>query len=286
MNSCPYCGSAGDYYFNIYTRIYYRCRECYLIYKSIKEDYHQVLATYSSDDYFSRYSCDQTDRKRDKLFDYILDSIEEKKNIGRLLDVGTGCGFFLLAAGKRGWSVKGIEPSTGSTQFACEQNNLDVFNGTLQEYPENDRFDVITFINVLDHSAEPWKEIEKATALLKPGGILYLRFPNGFLHTSLYQLASKLELDDRIRKFLVFHQFSFTPKFIYKLLADSEFSEITILNSPHSEGDPHNLFLSPTFAQYVKRFLYLMAKAIKNLTQGKVLLGTSLEVLATKPKIT
>jgi len=286
MKNCPYCGSTGDYYFNIYTRIYYRCRECDLIYKSIQEDYHQVLATYSRDDYFSRYFCDQTDGRRDKLFNCILDFLEERKNIKSLLDVGTGCGFFMLAARKRGWSAKGIEPSTGSTQFACKQNNLDVFNGTLQEYPENDRFDIITFINVIDHSAEPWKEIEKANNLLKPGGVLYLRFPNGLLHTRIYQLATKFGLAKRISKFLVFHQFPFTTKFIYKLLADSGFSEITILNSPHSEGDPHNLFPDPTFAQYVKRSLYLMAKAIQNLTQGKVLLGTSLEVLATKPKIT
>ena len=190
------------------------------------------------------------------------------------MDVGTGCGFFLVAAQKRGWLVKGVEPSKQSVEVACRQNNLDVFCGTLQEYHGDDQYDVITFIilfliphplaagrfiNVLDHSAEPWKEIKSAQKLLEYRGILYLRFPNGFLHTWVYRIANKLGFANRIHKFLVFHQFSLTPKFIKVLLSDTSFSEITIFNSPPSEGDPYNLFSGPAFAQYVKNALFLIA---------------------------
>ncbi len=282
MENCPYCRKTNDFEFKIFSRIFHRCRECDLIHKSSQENYHEVLTTYSRGSYFNIYSCDQTDKKRDKLYDHILNSIEENKGTGSLLDVGTGCGFFLGAAKKRGWSVKGIEPSKQSAEVACRQNNLDVFCGTLQDYHGDDQFDVITFINVLDHSAEPWKEIELANNLLKPDGILYLRFPNGFLHTHLFQLASKFGLTYRIQKFLVFHQFSFTPKFIKRLLSDAGYSDIIILNSPPSEGDPHNLFPAPALAQYVKRAIYWTARAIQILTSGRVLLGTSLEVMAIK----
>jgi len=284
MKNCPYCESSGDFNFKIFARTFHQCRECGLIYKKNKEDYKIVLATYSSEDYYYRYSCDQTDKNRDNLYDRILASIEENKGTGSLLDVGTGCGFFLVTAQKRGWSVKGIEPSKQSVEVARRQNNIDVYRGTLKEYSVDSQFDVITFINALDHSAEPWKEIERAVDLLKPGGILYLRFPNGYLHTSLYQLASKFGLDDRIRKFLVFHQFSFTPKFINKLLEDSGFSEITVVNSPPSEGDPHNLFFAPTFAKYVKKAIYLTAQVIRLFSCYKIFLGPSLEVMAVKPK--
>lgn len=282
MKSCPYCGSAGHFDFKILSRIYHRCRECDLIFRSIQGNYKEILETYSSGNYFDRYSCDQKGIKREKLFEYILNLIGKNKNNGRLLDVGTGCGFFLHTAQKRGWSVKGIEPSRQSAEFARSQHNLDVFCGTLQEYSGDDQYDVITFINVLDHSAEPWREIKRAVDLLKPGGTLYLRFPNGLLHTGLYKLASKSGFADRISKLLVFHQFSFTSKFIPRLLLDSGFSGITVLNSPSSEGDPHNLFPAPEFAQYVKKFFYLTAKAIHILTLGRLLLGTSLEVIATK----
>ncbi len=142
--------------------------------------------------------------------------------------------------------------------------------------------DVITLINVFDHSAEPWREIELVNELLKPGGVVYLRFPNGFLHTSLYKQAFRLGLADRIRRFLVFHELSFTPKFIKRLLLDVGLSDIVVLNSPASEGDPHNLFPDPSVAQYVKRAIFFIGQTISFISCGKILLGTSLEVIATK----
>jgi len=198
------------------------------------------------------------------------------------IDVITGCGFFLVAAQKRGWEVKGIEPSVQSLEIAREQNKLDVFNGTLREYDGNGQFDVITFINVLEHSAEPWKEIERARSLLKPGGLIFIRFPNGFLHTQIYRLALRLRLGNQVGRFLVFHQFPFTPKFITRLLADQGFSQITIHNSPPSEGDPHRLFFLPALAQFIKRSLHLVARTIEFISRQKILLGISLEVAAVK----
>jgi SAM-dependent methyltransferase len=208
--------------------------------------------------------------------------IEENRVIGRLLDVGTGCGFFLVAAQKRGWEAKGIEPSMQSVEVAQREYGLDVFNGTLREYNGKGQFDVITFNNVLEHSAEPWKELDRARNLLKSGGFIFIRFPNGFLHTQIYRLASKFGLTNLIYEFLVFHQFPFAPKFMKRLLADQDFSQITILNSPPSEGDPHKLFFLPTLAQFIKRSLYLMAKAAELISGRKILLGTSLEVMAVK----
>jgi len=198
------------------------------------------------------------------------------------IDVITGCGFFLVVAKKRGWEVVGVEPSNQSVEVAQRQYGLDVINGTLREYDGNSQFDVITFINVLDHSVEPWKEIDRTNNLLKPEGLIYIRFPNGFLHTRIYRLALKLRLANLARRFLVFHQFCFTPKFIRKFLSDWGFSGINILNSPPSEGDPHKLFYLPTLAQFIKRSFHMMAKAMEVISRRKILLGTSLEVTAFK----
>ncbi len=281
MKSCPYCCSPGDFYFRIFSRIYNRCSGCDLIYKQTQDSYDKILTHYR-EDYFGRYSADQVEGSRNKLFDYVLDLIGERKKIGRLLDVGTGSGFFLVAAQKKGWEVKGIEPSKQSVEKAQRQYGLDVFKGTLREYNGNGQFDVITFINVLEHSAEPWKEIERARSLLKPEGLIFIRFPNGFLHTRIYRLALKCGLANRVHKFLVFHQFCFTPKFIRRFLSDCGFSGIIILNSPPSEGDPAKLFYSYIFAQYIKRSFHLMAKAIEVISGRKILVGTSLEVIAIK----
>jgi len=246
-----------------------------------QDSYDRVLAVYR-ENYFSRYSVDQMEGGRNKLFNHILDLLEEKKKIGKLLDVGTGCGFFLVAAQKRGWGVKGIEPSVQSVEVAQKQYGIDVFNGTLREYDRDGKFDAITFINVLEHSVEPWKEIDRAKNLLKSRGIIFLRFPNGLLHTRIYRLALTYGLANEIQKFLVFHRFSFTPRFIRRLLSDWGFSGITTLSSPPSEGDPNSLLYRPTLAQFTKRSLHLMAKAVEVISGGKILLSTSFEVSAVK----
>jgi 2-polyprenyl-3-methyl-5-hydroxy-6-metoxy-1,4-benzoquinol methylase len=282
MSSCPYCGRSGVLYFAIYSRRYHRCSVCDLIYRNISDTYGDAMATYR-DNYFSRYSADQLGGQRTKLYGHILDVLAKHRKAGRLLDVGTGCGFFLLAAQMREWEIKGVEPSIQSVEVARRQNNHDVFRGTLQEYDESNRFDVITFINVLDHSALPWFEIRRASQLLRPGGLIYLRFPNGLLHSQIYRLAHKGHFSNSLRRFLVFHVYSFTPKYIRRLLYDHGFVQTTVLNSPPSEDDPHKLFPDPAFATYVKKFIYLIAKCTEITSWGRLLLGTSLEVTAVKP---
>ena len=154
MKKCPYCKAPGNLHFKISSRTYNRCSVCDLIYKESQDSYDKVVAHYRND-YFKRYSADQMGGKRDRLFGRILDLIEKRSGTGSLLDIGAGCGFFLVAARERGWKVKGIEPSVQSVEVAQRRYDLDIYNGTLlQEYDENGKFDVITFINVLDHSAE------------------------------------------------------------------------------------------------------------------------------------
>lgn len=282
MIQCPYCGGSKYLDFKIFHRHVHRCLECDLVYKKIQKDYNTVLETYRSEDYFNTYYYNQTESNRNTLFDHILDTIEKKSVDGRLLDVGTGCGLFLHAARERGWMVKGIEPSYESVKTATNRYDLEIFHGILKEFLDKDLFDVVTFVNVLDHSAEPWNEMKQAYKLLKPGGFIYLRFPNGFLHTGLPRLAAHLGLSDKFQKYFIFHQFSFSSKFIKRLLSDNGFSDVFVSNSILTEGDFYTLFPNPETARFVKYFLYLTAKTIQTVTHGKLLVGSSLQVLAIK----
>lgn len=281
MVTCPYCKNSAVWHFNNHRRAYYRCSECDLIFQLMSKSYDDVVAIYRKD-YFDEYSYDQVEGYRVKLYDHILEIIAQNKKAGMLLDVGTGCGFFLAAAVKRDWKVKGIEPSMQSAEVARRQNNVDIFPGTLREYEEKGQFDAITFINVLDHSAMPWLEIDMAKNLLRPGGLIYLRFPNGFLHSGVYRMACKYGLQNSIRKFLVFHKYSFTSKYMQRLLQDQGFIKTTFFNSPPVQGDPYKIFPHPTLSTYVKRLVHLLANSGQVLSGGQFLLGSSLEVTAVK----
>ncbi len=282
MIQCPYCGGSKNLDFKIFHRHVHRCLECDLVYKNIQKDYNTVLETYRSEDYFNTYYYNQTESNRNTLFDHILDTIEKKSFNGRLLDVGTGCGLFLHAARERGWKVKGIEPSYESVKTATNRYDLEIFHGTLKEFLDKDLFDVVTFVNVLDHSAEPWNEMKQAYKLLKPGGLIYLRFPNGFFHTGLPRLAAHLGLSDKFQKYFIFHEVSFNSKYITRLLSDTGFSDVAVSNSTLSKEDSYTLFPSLETAIFTEFFLYQTAKAIQTVTHGKLLVGSSLQVLAIK----
>lgn len=233
-------------------------------------------------DYHTPYAVDQQTGARRRIYRHVIDRLEVVSPRKKLLDIGTGCGELLTIAIRRGWHAKGIEPSFQSAAIAMDKYGLDVFRGTLQDYNVTDRFGAATLINVLDHSTEPWVEIERLAALLVDKGALYLRFPNGALHAIIYQIGKKLGLSKLINRYLVFHQFAFSPDFIRRLLQDKGFRIIEITNSPLSIGDPHNLFYSKFLMQSLKILISLYASWIGSMTGNKLLLAPSLEVLALK----
>lgn len=284
LKKCPYCGIGGKFHFHVGIRTFYRCPGCGLVFKTKRIDYDR-LALFYRENYAGDYSEDQLAGHRDLLYAGIVERIEKKVRVGKILDVGAGYGYFLCQARKRGWSVTGIEPSRQSAVTAKTESGLEIFNGTLKEWQSGELFDAVTFLNVLEHSAEPWNEIKKAAELLKPGGLICLRFPNAGLHTHIHRIAQKFGLAKTIDRFLVFHEYPLTPKFVARLLSDCGFGQIDLYNSPLSEGDPNRLFTNPGITGIVKKMAYATALGLKTATRGKILASPSLEVTAVLKRI-
>jgi 2-polyprenyl-3-methyl-5-hydroxy-6-metoxy-1,4-benzoquinol methylase len=118
-------------------------------------------------------------KKRYQNFQRGLVNIESKTGVGRLLDVGCGSGAFLSIAKGRGWDVDGIELSPALCQ-ACEDNvNISVTNSSFEEADlPTHYYDAITFWDIIEHVIDPVFCIEKATTLLKPGGVMLFCTPN------------------------------------------------------------------------------------------------------------
>lgn len=94
---------------------------------------------------------------------------------GRLLDVGAQKGEFLWYMRQRGWQVEGVEIDPGVPNPARMTIRYGDF---LVMELEAGAYDVITFWAVLEHVYRPAAFIEKAAALLKPGGRLVLLVTN------------------------------------------------------------------------------------------------------------
>jgi len=108
----------------------------------------------------------------------------------RILDIGSGPGFFLDAGKARGWDVLGFEPSPMAADY-CTRRGLNVINDFFSAASARGQglFDAIALSMVLEHVKDPIGLIGEARQLLAPGGVLLLISPNDFnpLQMSLWK---------------------------------------------------------------------------------------------------
>src|SRR5260370_470649 len=101
---------------------------------------------------------------------------------GRLLDIGCGTGNFLSAARDRGYGVTGMELDRKAARFAKERLGLQsVFPLTISEFVDRnaeERFDVVTFFEVLEHQAAPAQFVQKERTCLRSAGMISLSMPH------------------------------------------------------------------------------------------------------------
>ena len=284
-NVCPYCRRTARFDFLFYVRSYYRCEGCDLIFlKNPSTADNKDPIDYYRGKYHSERAHDQEACLRTTLYPRILEDIERYKKPGRILDVGCGLGLFLREARDRGWDVVGVDPSHQSIQHARELIDEAAVTGTLKDLKPDSYFDVVTSINVLDHLMTPWAETDAMRHFLKPGGLLYLRFPNGLFHRNMLRFLSFFGFRNSIQPFLVFHQYAFTTTFIRRLLSDTGFTNIRIRNAALSGADIYrSRLLLSVITGLLNRLVSLSAKSMGIASRGRVLCGPSLEVTATNP---
>jgi 2-polyprenyl-3-methyl-5-hydroxy-6-metoxy-1,4-benzoquinol methylase len=110
-----------------------------------------------------------------------LDRVEKLRGgqTGLLLDLGCGRGWFLEAARKRGWSVRGLELCPEIAKHTMEQLGEQVYIGSLFDTPlPSTTFDLVTMFDVIEHLESPVGALQICHRILKPGGALVLSTPN------------------------------------------------------------------------------------------------------------
>jgi dolichol-phosphate mannosyltransferase len=96
---------------------------------------------------------------------------------GPLLDVGAATGFFLSLATRRGFEPHGVEISSYAAERAREKG-IAVITGTIADLPAEERFKVVTMLDVIEHVADPRSEIIRVHKLIAPKGLLVINTPD------------------------------------------------------------------------------------------------------------
>lgn len=101
---------------------------------------------------------------------------------GALLDIGCGTGNFMAAARQAGYQVTGTELDRNAARFAREKLGLErVLPMKIAEYAAQQpvqRFDVVSFFEVLEHQSSPTEFLANVKSCLKPRGYVALSVPN------------------------------------------------------------------------------------------------------------
>jgi len=100
---------------------------------------------------------------------------------GRLLDVGSGHGFFLYASQKAGLDVTGIDIDEGAIQYGEAVLGVRIVAHSIESLDTfgNRDFDAVTFWQVLEHLPKPGSCVRAAASLLaEGGGVLAGSVPN------------------------------------------------------------------------------------------------------------
>ena len=143
----------------------------------------------------------------------------QKDNI-RILDIGSGTGYFLNAAKEKGYTVTGIEKDSNAREQATSNFGLDIKDEQSLWAIEDDSFDVITLWHVLEHMENLNEVVAKINSILKPDGVVIIALPNHNSHDAKKYKGYWAAYD------VPRHLWHFTPDTVEKLLSKHQFNII------------------------------------------------------------
>ena len=192
-----------------------KCRCCQFIYlnpRPTHEALHEFYQQYLPE---GEPSIESWQKMMELVFKRAAHLLQRFKAKGRLMDVGTGFGFFLSEMKQRGWEVAGVEISQRGMNYARDKLAVDVTPGPLEKagLPE-EHFDAVTAFYVVEHLPDPITFLKECHRILKPGGLLLLRYPHT---TPIKNLLYLLGIENRLYN-LPAHLSDFSPETLQRLL--------------------------------------------------------------------
>ena len=153
-----------------------KCRECHLYFRNPRPTQTEIARSYNTGGTFEAWQ--EEEAARATMWERRLNIVQRYAASGRLLDLGTGDGRFLMTAQRMGYDVVGTEVSEAGASYARERG-FDVHLGQITDLAlPAASFDLATIWHVLEHVPDPGAVLRKAHTLLRPGGILVVAVPN------------------------------------------------------------------------------------------------------------
>ena len=227
---CRWCGASGlEVRRSVGAHFVLRCRRCGFLTLKTGIDEERLGETYQ--DYLPTdpAAIVQWEREQRPVVDRAVRAIRSLTSRSgggprRLLEVGSGFGFFLKAARDAGFDVRGVEFSATGRAHARASFALDVSPGPFErERFAPASFAVVCAFYVIEHLADPRAFLMEVHRLLEPGGLIFLRWPHS---TPLARLGDAFGVSHDLYH-APWHLSDFTPATMERALADCGFRQAT-----------------------------------------------------------
>ncbi len=188
ISNCLVCGSNDLKLLKKYEKDHLvRCRKCSFVFSRLRPTEDELNRTYAA---YKRGISAPTSISIEKLrarAKWICD----QANVGTVLDVGCGDGYFLRVFSEMGCKIYGTEFDRESEIIAEDKGAIMLEGGLMPPLPENiTGFDLIIFTEVIEHINNPKIVLNHFQSLLNPNGLLFITTPN-FDGLERYMLGPK-----------------------------------------------------------------------------------------------
>jgi len=284
--ACEACGAPMPVSALLYDgRRYRRCASCRARRVATLPSDAELLREYEAR-YPRRFPPGLIEPPRREMMQSLLERAGRRAGGGRLLDVGCGGGHFMAAAVACGWRPIGTDLSREACTAARRTAGVPVTQADADALPfRTGALDAVALVNVLDHTTRPLAVVREAARVLRPGGLLIVRVPNGAFHAAWAGLLGRLGPLVRWRgwdAYPILHVFAFGPAALRRLVERGGFEVLETTNSALASPapGPARTALAALARAAVRRLTRGAAALVAAVSGGRWLAGPSIEVYA------
>ena len=194
LKECPVCSSDNiqnhkvvkDHSISQESFVIMKCANCNFQFTNPRPDQDNIGKFYESDDYISHtnkgnnpiniiYKLVRNYSTQNKI--KLIKKIS-KKDKAKILDYGTGTGFFLNAIKEKGWKTVGVEPDQKARENAEKLLGQKIYADLKEIGLLDNKYDVITLWHVLEHIHDLNQVFSTLKGLLKEKGKIIIAVPN------------------------------------------------------------------------------------------------------------
>lgn len=96
-----------------------------------------------------------------------------------VLDIGCNDGTFLKLCQMEGYKVDGVEINSKLRRLASKNVKIKIYDKI--SAIKKKKFDVVCLLEVLEHQIDPRKFLKRSSKLVRPGGLMIISVPIGYL---------------------------------------------------------------------------------------------------------